>query len=153
MESSHKYRGKLTIYLGYSPGVGKTYEMLSNAINLYKEGVDIKIGYIEPHQRPETNALAKHLPEIVTSSRKFGSHLFHFIDVNQIIEAHPDIVLIDELAHTNISKTRHIKRYMDIEEILSHGIDVWTTLNIQHIERYSGKRTCPRSIYYVCRRL
>ena len=92
MESSYKYRGKLTIYLGYSPGVGKTYEMLSNAINLYKEGVDIKIGYIEPHQRPETNALAKHLPEIVTSSRKFGSHLFHFIDVNQIIEAHPDIV-------------------------------------------------------------
>lgn len=139
MESSHKYRGKLTIYLGYSPGVGKTYEMLSNAINLYKEGVDIKIGYIEPHQRPETNALAKHLPEIVTSSRKFGSHLFHFIDVNQIIEAHPDIVLIDELAHTNISKTRHIKRYMDIEEILSHGIDVWTTLNIQHIESLSGQ--------------
>ena len=56
MESSHKYRGKLTIYLGYSPGVGKTYEMLSNAINLYKEGVDIKIGYIEPHQRPETSS-------------------------------------------------------------------------------------------------
>lgn len=86
MESSHRHRGKLTIYLGYSPGVGKTYEMLSNGIDLYKEGVDIKIGYIEPHQRPETSALAKQLPEIKTSSRKFGSHLFHFIDVNQIVE-------------------------------------------------------------------
>lgn len=139
MESSHRHRGKLTIYLGYSPGVGKTYEMLSNGIDLYKEGVDIKIGYIEPHQRPETSALAKQLPEIKTSSRKFGSHLFHFIDVNQIVEAHPDVVLIDELAHTNISKTRHLKRYMDIEEILSHGIDVWTTLNIQHIESLSGQ--------------
>lgn len=139
MESSYKKRGTLTIYLGYSPGVGKTYEMLSNGIDQYKEGVDVKIGYIEPHQRPETNALAKQLPEITTSSHKFGSHMFQFINVERIIEAQPDIVLIDELAHTNISKNRHLKRYMDIEEILSHGIDVWTTLNIQHIESLSGQ--------------
>lgn len=139
MESSYKKRGKLTIYLGYSPGVGKTYEMLSNGIDLYKEGADIKIGYIEPHQRPETDALAKQLPEIEPSSRRFGSHQFHYIDVEQIVEVHPDVVLIDELAHTNISKKRHLKRYMDIEEILSHGIDVWTTLNIQHIESLSGQ--------------
>lgn len=139
MESSYKKRGKLTIYLGYSPGVGKTYEMLSNGIDLYKEGADIKIGYIEPHQRPETDALAKQLPEIEPSSRRFGNHQFHYIDVEQIVEVHPDVVLIDELAHTNISKKRHLKRYMDIEEILSHGIDVWTTLNIQHIESLSGQ--------------
>lgn len=139
MESFHKERGKLTIYLGYSPGVGKTYEMLSNGRDLFKEDVDIKIGYIEPHQRPETNALVKQLPEIITSSRKFGSHTFQYIDVEKIIDVHPDIVLIDELAHSNISKNRHRKRYMDIEEILSHGIDVWTTLNIQHIESLSGQ--------------
>ncbi|ARJ50858.1 sensor histidine kinase [Staphylococcus lutrae] len=141
MESAYKKRGKLTIYLGYSPGVGKTYEMLSNGIDLYKEGADIKIGYIEPHQRPETRALAQKLPEIMTSSRQFGSHTFQYIDVDKIIEAHPDVILIDELAHTNISKERHLKRYMDIEEILSHGIDVWTTLNIQHIESLSGQIT------------
>lgn len=139
MESTYKKRGKLTIYLGYSPGVGKTYEMLSNGIDQYQEGADIKIGYIEPHQRPETNALVQQLPEISTSSRKFGSHTFHYIDVSKIIEANPDVVLIDELAHTNISKERHLKRYKDIEEILSHGIDVWTTLNIQHIESLSGQ--------------
>lgn len=113
--------------------------MLSNGIDQYQEGADIKIGYIEPHQRPETNALVQQLPEISTSSRKFGSHTFHYIDVSKIIEANPDVVLIDELAHTNISKERHLKRYKDIEEILSHGIDVWTTLNIQHIESLSGQ--------------
>lgn len=91
MESTYKKRGKLTIYLGYSPGVGKTYEMLSNGINQYQEGADIKIGYIEPHQRPETNALVQQLPEISTSSRKFGSHTFHYIDVSKIIEANPDV--------------------------------------------------------------
>ena len=79
------------------------------------------------------------MPEIEPSSRRFGSHQFHYIDVEQIVEVHPDVVLIDELAHTNISKKRHLKRYMDIEEILSHGIDVWTTLNIQHIESLSGQ--------------
>ena len=79
------------------------------------------------------------MPEISTSSRKFGNHTFHYIDVSKIIEANPDVVLIDELAHTNISKERHLKRYKDIEEILSHGIDVWTTLNIQHIESLSGQ--------------
>ncbi len=130
-------RGALTIYLGYSPGVGKTYEMLSNAIDAYHEGADIKIGYIEPHQRKETQALAEQLPVIQTKSKNHGSHTFHYLDVDQIIEDDPDVVLIDELAHTNISKERHEKRYMDIEEILSHGIDVHTTLNIQHIESLS----------------
>ncbi|MBA8779883.1 sensor histidine kinase KdpD [Staphylococcus schleiferi subsp. coagulans] len=130
-------RGSLTIYLGYSPGVGKTYEMLSNAIDAYQEGADIKIGYIEPHQRKETQALAEKLPVIQTKSKNHGSHTFQYLDVDQIIDDAPAIILIDELAHTNISKERHEKRYMDIEEILSHGIDVHTTLNIQHIESLS----------------
>ncbi|MBA8760998.1 sensor histidine kinase [Staphylococcus coagulans] len=130
-------RGSLTIYLGYSPGVGKTYEMLSNAIDAYQEGADIKIGYIESHQRKETQALAEKLPAIQTKSKNHGSHTFQYLDVDQIIDDAPAIILIDELAHTNISKERHEKRYMDIEEILSHGIDVHTTLNIQHIESLS----------------
>ncbi|AVP36098.1 sensor histidine kinase [Staphylococcus felis] len=138
METAYEsQRGKLTIYLGYSPGVGKTYEMLSNAIDIYESGADVKIGYIEPHQRPETQALTQKLPMIQTKSQNFGSHVFQYVDVDSIIEESPSIVLIDELAHTNITKERHEKRYMDIEEILAHGIDVHTTLNIQHIESLS----------------
>lgn len=134
-----KKRGSLTIYIGYSPGVGKTFEMLSNAIELFQSNVDIKIGYIEPHQRDETNALAEQLPKITTNFTKHGSHHFQYLDVDRIIEESPTIVLIDELAHTNISRDRHEKRYMDIEEILNHGIDVHTTLNIQHIESLSSQ--------------
>lgn len=139
MQEESIKRGKLTLYLGYSPGVGKTYEMLSNGIDAYHDGIDIKIGYIEPHQRIETSRLAEQLPQIETRSHQFGSHTFNYVDVNTIIEAQPDIVLIDELAHTNVSKNRHLKRYMDIEEILAQGIDVWTTINIQHIESLSGQ--------------
>lgn len=134
-----KTRGTLTIYIGYSPGVGKTFEMLSNAIDLYQNGVDIKIGYIEPHQRRETEALAKKLPKIATNVTKHGSHSFQYLNIDRILEEAPTIVLIDELAHTNISRERHEKRYMDIEEILNHGIDVHTTLNIQHIESLSSQ--------------
>ncbi|CDR28809.1 sensor histidine kinase [Staphylococcus schweitzeri] len=134
-----KKRGSLTIYIGYSPGVGKTFEMLSNAIDLYQNGVDIKIGYIEPHQRRETEALAKKLPKITTKITNHGSHRVQYLNIDCIIEEAPTIVLIDELAHTNISRERHEKRYMDIEEILNHGIDVHTTLNIQHIESLSSQ--------------
>ncbi len=105
--------------------------MLSNAIELFQSNVDIKIGLSEPHQRDETNALAEQLPKIATNFTKHGSHHFQYLDVDRIIKESPTIVLIDEfLAHTNISRDRHEKRYMDIEEILNHGIDVHTTLNI-----------------------
>ncbi|MQI37762.1 hypothetical protein EI025_28605, partial [Escherichia coli] len=95
------------MYIGYSPGVDKTFEMLSNAIELFQSNVDIKIGYIEPHQRDETNALAEQLPKITTNFTKHGSHHFQYLDVDRIIEESPTIVLIDELAHTNISRDRH----------------------------------------------
>ena len=112
--------------------------MLSNGIDLYKEGADIKIGYIEPHQRPRQMHLRNNCQKLSHLVEDLAVINFT-IDVEQIVEVHPDVVLIDELAHTNISKKRHLKRYMDIEEILSHGIDVWTTLNIQHIESLSGQ--------------
>lgn len=126
--------GQLTIYLGYAPGVGKTYSMLQDGIQRLREKKDIIIGYIETHDRPETNALANNFEVILPVSIEHQGLSLREMDMDAIIQRHPQIVLIDELAHTNAPGSRHAKRYQDIEEILHAGISVYTTVNIQHIE-------------------
>ena len=126
--------GMLTIYLGYAAGVGKTYSMLEDALQRQREGKDVVIGYIETHERPETNVLARNFEVIPTVSIKHQNLTLREIDLDAVIQRHPQIVLVDELAHTNAPGSRHVKRYQDIEELLQAGISVYTTVNIQHIE-------------------
>ena len=126
--------GKLRIFVGAAPGVGKTYEMLQQARARKKDGYDIVIGVVETHGRRETEALLEGL-EIVPRRRiEYKGQWLEEMDLDAIIARRPQIVLVDELAHTNADGSRHPKRYLDVEELLSRGIDVYTTVNIQHIE-------------------
>ncbi len=127
-------RGKLKIYMGYSPGVGKTYTMLREANLRVKRGEEIYIAYLEPHDRKATIEQVGILKEIKPLEIEYKGRIYKEVDVNAVIEKHPKTVLIDELAHTNIAGSRNKKRYEDILEILDAGINVNTTLNIQHIE-------------------
>jgi len=133
-EERQKHRGKLRIFLGYIAGVGKTYEMLEAAHLRKNEGVDVKIGYIETHGRPETEELVKGLPVISRKMIEYRNVTIPEMDLDTVLAARPQLVLVDELAHTNAPGSRHQKRYQDIEELLDAGIDVYTTLNIQHVE-------------------
>jgi two-component system sensor histidine kinase KdpD len=133
-EERQKHRGKLRIFLGYIAGVGKTYEMLEAAHIRKNEGVDVKIGYIETHGRPETEELVKGLPVISRKMIEYRNVTIPEMDLDTVLAARPQLVLVDELAHTNAPGSRHQKRYQDIEELLDAGIDVYTTLNIQHVE-------------------
>ena len=126
--------GKLRIFVGAAPGVGKTYEMLQQARARKKDGYDVVIGIVETHGRRETEALLGGL-EIVPRRRiEYKGQLLQEMDLDGIIARGPQIVLVDELAHTNAEGSRHPKRYLDVEELMSRGIDVYTTVNIQHIE-------------------
>lgn len=127
-------RGKLKIFFGYAAGVGKTYAMLAAAHEAKNTGVDVVAGYIEPHSRPETAQLVEGLetlPPLLIEHK--GISLKEF-DLDAAIQRKPQLVLVDELAHTNAPGGRHIKRYQDIKELLNAGIDVYTTVNVQHIE-------------------
>ncbi len=126
--------GKLRIFVGAAPGVGKTYEMLQQAHARKKDGYDVVIGIVETHGRQETEALVSGLEVIPRRSVLYNGQLLHEMDLDGIIARHPQIVLVDELAHTNAEGSRHPKRYLDVEELMSRGIDVYTTVNIQHIE-------------------
>src|SRR4030088_2421836 len=127
--------GKLRIFVGAAPGVGKTYEMLQQARARKKDGYDIIVGVVETHGRRETEALLDGL-EIVPRRRvEYKGQWLEEMDLDGIISRRPQIVLVDELAHTNASGSRHPKRYLDVEELLSHGIDVYTAVNIQHSDR------------------
>lgn len=126
--------GKLKIFFGYAAGVGKTYAMLQAAHDAKKNGIDVVAGYIEPHVRPETKALAEGLEALKPLEVEYkGKNLIEF-NLDESIKRKPQLILVDELAHTNCSLCRHRKRYQDIEEILRNGIDVYTTVNVQHIE-------------------
>lgn len=127
-------RGKLTIFLGAVAGVGKTYTMLSEANALRRQGVDVKVGFIETHGREDTSQMVGSLPVIPRRRVEYRGAVFEEPDTDAVIEARPEVALIDELAHTNVPGSKHRKRYDDIEEILQHGIDVWSTVNIQHLE-------------------
>jgi two-component system sensor histidine kinase KdpD len=133
-EERQKHRGKLKIFLGYIAGVGKTYEMLQAAHLRKNEGIDVKIGYIETHGRPETESLVEGLPLIPRKMVSYRNVSIPEMDLDAVLAVHPHLVLVDELAHTNAPGSRHPKRYVDIEELLDAGIDVYTTLNIQHVE-------------------
>ena len=127
-------KGRLKIYLGYAPGVGKTYTMLREANIRVKRGEDICIGYIEPHDRKATTEQIGILEQIPVKEIEYASKIYKEVNIEKIIERGPEIVLIDELAHTNIKGSKNEKRYQDVLEILNAGINVHTTVNIQHLE-------------------
>jgi two-component system sensor histidine kinase KdpD len=126
--------GKLRIFVGAASGVGKTYEMLQQARARKQDGYDIVIGVVETHGRKETEALLEGLEVVPRRRMEYKGQWLEEMDLDGIIARRPQIVLVDELAHTNAPGSRHPKRYFDAEELLSHGIDVYTTVNIQHIE-------------------
>ncbi len=126
--------GKLRIFVGAAPGVGKTYEMLQSARARIKDGYDVIVGVVETHGRKETEALLEGLETVPRQRVEYRGQSLEEMDLDAVIARHPQIVLVDELAHTNAPGSRHPKRYLDVEELLSHGIDVYSTVNIQHIE-------------------
>ena len=127
-------RGKLKIFLGAAPGVGKTYEMLSAARKRRQEGIDVVVGVVETHGRAETEAQLGGL-EIVPRRRvDYKGRTLEEMDLDAILKRRPSLVLVDELAHTNVEGSRHPKRYLDVEELLAAGIDVYSTMNVQHVE-------------------
>jgi two-component system sensor histidine kinase KdpD len=126
--------GRLKIFVGAAPGVGKTYEMLQQARARKQDGYDIVVGVVETHGRKETQALLEGLEVVPRRRLEYRGQSLEEMDLDAVIARHPQIVLVDELAHTNVPGSRHPKRYLDVEELLRHGIDVYTTVNIQHIE-------------------
>ncbi len=127
-------RGRLKIFLGAAPGVGKTYEMLMSGRARKADGADVVIGIVETHGRRETEELARGFEVIPRKPVDHRGHLLAEMDIDAILARAPALVLVDELAHSNAPGSRHPKRYLDVEELLSRGIDVFTTLNIQHVE-------------------
>lgn len=127
-------RGKHKIFLGYAAGVGKTFDMLSEAHRRASRGEDIVIGYIEPHTRPDTMALVAGLEQVPPKRIEYQGSTFTELDTDAVLERNPCWVLVDELAHTNVPGTRHDKRWRSVEELLDHGISVLSTVNVQHIE-------------------
>lgn len=127
-------RGKFKVYIGMSAGVGKTYRMLQEAHSLTRNGIDVKIGYIETHNRKETHELIEGLPIIPRRKLFYKGKELEELDVQAVINLRPEVVIIDELAHTNIEGSKNEKRWQDIIEILEAGINVISAVNIQHIE-------------------
>ena len=126
--------GRLKIFVGAAPGVGKTYEMLQSAQAKLKAGADVVVGVVETHGRAETGALLQGLEVLPRKRIEYKDQTIEEMDLDALIARHPQIALVDELAHTNAPSSRHPKRYLDVEELLSRGIDVYTAVNIQHIE-------------------
>ena len=126
--------GRLKIFVGAAPGVGKTYEMLQSAHAKLRAGADVVVGFVETHGRAETETLLRGLEVIPRKRIEYRGQMLEEMDLDAVIARHPQIALVDELAHTNVEGSRHPKRYLDVEELLSRGIDVYTAVNIQHIE-------------------
>jgi len=129
-----KKEGKLKIFFGYAAGVGKTYAMLDDAREQLKNGVDVVVGYVEPHTRPETMQLLDGLPVLLPQTVQYRNIQLKEFDLDAALKRKPKLILVDELAHTNAEGVRNKKRYQDIEELLKAGIEVYTTVNVQHIE-------------------
>ncbi len=126
--------GKLKIFLGYAAGVGKTYAMLEAARQRKKDGRDVVVGYVESHGRSETDLLLEGMESLLRKEVQYMGVALSEMDLDAILNRKPQIVLVDELAHSNAPGSRHEKRWQDVEEILEAGIDVYTTINIQHFE-------------------
>ena len=133
-EEAQEKRGKLTIYFGAAPGVGKTYAMLLDARQRKEEGVDVVVGYVETHGRSETDALLEGLEILPPLVINYMGVQLREVDLAKVFARRPKLVLVDELAHTDAPNLRNAKRYQDIEEILNAGVDVYTTMNVQHVE-------------------
>lgn len=129
-----KARGVFKLFLGYAPGVGKTFSMLSEALRRHSRGEDVVIGFIETHGRKGVEELAEQMESVPHKKIEYKGTTFDEMDVDAILARHPEVVLVDELAHTNIPGSKHRKRYEDVQELLAAKIDVISTLNIQHIE-------------------
>jgi two-component system, OmpR family, sensor histidine kinase KdpD len=129
-----KARGEFKLFLGYAPGVGKTYSMLSEALRRHSRGEDVVIGIVETHGRKGIQELASQMEAVPRKEMDYKGTMFQEMDVDAILARAPTVVLVDELAHTNIPGSKHRKRYEDIQELLAAKIDVISTLNIQHIE-------------------
>lgn len=126
--------GRLTVFLGAAPGVGKTYAMLSRARELHRQGTDVVIGIVETHGRSDTQALVEGLPSIPRQKVEYQGRALEEMDLDGLLTRKPTIALVDELAHRNVPGSRHERRWQDVEELLNAGIDVYTTVNIQHLE-------------------
>jgi two-component system sensor histidine kinase KdpD len=137
LEEEKSKRGKLKIFFGMCAGVGKTYTMLKTAQAEKLKGSDIIIGYVETHNRKETAELTEGFELIPRKSYKYKSAIVYEMDLDAVIARNPRIALVDELAHTNTPDSRHTKRFQDVLEILNNGIDVYTTVNVQHLESRS----------------
>jgi K+-sensing histidine kinase KdpD len=127
-------RGRLKIFLGYAAGTGKTFQMLTEARDLGERGVDIVIGYVEPHGRKETMALAEGLETVPRRVMEYRGSRFEEMDNDAVLRRHPGIAVVDELAHTNVPGSPRAKRWEDVHVLLDAGIDVLTTMNVQHVE-------------------
>src|SRR3954447_26612947 len=127
-------RGRLKVYLGFAAGVGKTYEMLQEAQRLRKQGIDVVIGFVETHGRADTAAMIGDLEQVPRRKVEYRGVTLEEMDVDAILARRPDVALVDELAHTNAPGSRNAKRYQDVEELLRAGINVISTLNVQHLE-------------------
>ena len=138
-ENTGNDKGHLKIFFGYAAGVGKTYAMLKAAHAAKKRGIDVVVGYIEPHARPQTAALLNGLERLPAETVERNSVALQEFDIDAAIARRPQLILVDELAHTNADGRRHAKRYQDVEELLNAGIDVYTTVNVQHIESLNDR--------------
>src|SRR5256885_7793642 len=134
VSSQERTKGILKLFLGYAPGVGKTYGMLSEAIRRRSRGEDVLIGFVETHGRKGIEELAQQLEAVPRLKLEYKGATFEEMDVDAIIARKPQVVLVDELAHTNIPGSKHRKRYEDVQELLAAKIDVLSTMNIQHME-------------------
>ena len=133
-DASTKKSGKTQIFFGYAAGVGKTYAMLQAAHQAKERGIDVVAGYIEPHARPQTMALLDDLEQLPVKQVAYEGMTLREFDIDAALKRNPQLILVDELAHTNAESSRHTKRYQDVQELLNAGIDVYTTLNVQHLE-------------------
>ncbi len=134
LQAEEKTRGRLKIFLGYAAGVGKTYAMLEAAHQRKREGVDVVVGYVETHKRAETDAMLRDLEIVPRLQINYHGVQIPEMDIDALLARKPELALVDELAHTNAPGSRHTKRYQDVQELLDTGIDVYTTLNVQHLE-------------------
>jgi two-component system sensor histidine kinase KdpD len=149
-------RGRLKVYLGFAPGVGKTYEMLQEGHRLRRQNVDVVVGFVEAHNRAETAALVEGLECVPRRRVEYKGVVLDEMDVDAVLKRRPTVALVDELAHTNAPGSRHPKRYQDVEELVRAGINVISTMNVQHleslhdvIERFTGMRVKERVPDYV----
>jgi len=127
-------RGKLRLYLGAAPGVGKTYAMLNEGWRRKERGTDVVVGWVDTHGRKQTAEQLRDLEVLPRKPVVYRGQTFEELDLDALLARHPQLALIDELAHTNAEGSRHPKRYLDVQELLAAGIDVYSTMNVQHLE-------------------